>query len=115
MPQCPRTSPSRRLASASSLCRLVIPYTTSTVVPPLTVRSRVSSNPCASPAQSWCLVSIVVVRSVLTSRRPCPLSTLRPTVPSGGGGPAWGGKGAPQPPRLVLERQPRRYVHGQGR
>jgi len=84
-PPCSRTSPSRRRASASSLCRLVIPYTTSTVVSPFSVRSLVSSKPCASPAQSCCFVRMPVSRSVLTSSRPCPLSTLRASEPKGGG------------------------------
>src|SRR5262249_38059911 len=103
-----RVSASSLRASASSSFRLVIPWTTSTVVSPLIVRFRVSSNPWASPGHSPCRVRVAVVRNVRSSRRPCPLSALCATRPGGGAG-AWpaGGKAARHRPGRRLEAEAR--------
>lgn len=84
--QCSRRSASTRAASACWRLRLVIPYTTSTDFLPFSVRSSVSSNPCFRPAHSWFFVRPLVSRSVRTSSRPCPLSTVRATLPAGAAG-----------------------------
>lgn len=56
---------------ASARVRLVSPYTTSTVVTPRAVRSRVSRNTCESPGQSARYsLSQVEVASVRDSTRP---------------------------------------------
>src|SRR5262245_53434018 len=81
MCQCSRSSPNSRAASAVWAVRLVMPWTTSTVVLPFSVRSRVRSKPCFRPGHRWCKVRISVVRSVRFSRRPWPLSPLVATRP----------------------------------
>src|SRR5206468_2152362 len=79
---------------------------TSTVVSPLIVRLRVRSKPWARPGHLWCSVRVVVVRNVLSSSRPCPLSTLRASR-SGGSSGAWpsGGKGGSHRPRCRSEAE----------
>src|SRR5262245_30537857 len=106
MCQWSRTSRSSRAASARPSVRLVIPWTFSTVVLPFSVRSRVSSNACASPGHFGCSVRTVVVRSVRFSRRPCPLSTVVATrfAGSGGAAPSGGKSRGDRPgPGLVAE------------
>src|SRR5262245_7295610 len=109
-----RTRPSRRPAPASSGPRLVIPYTTSTVVSPRSVRCRVSSKPCFSPGRLWCSVRIGVTRKVRRSSRPWDLSVVRATCPGGRGGSS-GGKSRGDGPRRGLEAEPGGHVDGQPR
>src|SRR5262245_50106603 len=114
MPQCPRVSSSNRFASARWGLRLLIPWTTSTVVLPFSVRSRTTSNPCGRPTQSWCFVRIVVVRRVRFSMRPCPLVLVVATCPAGSAT-GWfsGGHGGAAPLGLLLGGAPGRYVGSQ--
>jgi hypothetical protein len=112
--------PISRSASASSSDRLVIPWTTSTVVSPSIVRSRVISNARFIPAHFWRSVSIVVVRNVRLSSRPCPLSADRATRPGtgamGSGGKSRGplsGHGVVGEPGLDVYHQARLIVLGE--
>src|SRR5215212_5129675 len=109
MPQCSRTRSDRRFASASSGLRLVIAYSTSTVVLPCTVRSRVISIPCASPGHFWRRVRIEVERTVRFSTRPCPFSTCECSR-SGDTGGGSGGKSRRNLAGACLEAEPRSYV-----
>jgi hypothetical protein len=96
------------------MLRLVMPYTVSRVVTPWIVRSRVNSNPCFRPAQSWVFVRLVVRRNVRFSCRPCPLSMVVAMLPAGGGtGLPSGGKKRGPLPLLLFPAQARLDVDGQ--
>src|SRR5262249_7361967 len=113
-----QSSRSKPRAVAASACwgeRLLIPWTTSTALTPLTVRSRVTSNPCSRPAHCCPAVKIAVARSVRFSVRPCPLSTVVATRSAGGGGTSSGGSGRRDTPGGVLEGEPGPDVGHQAR
>lgn len=98
-------------AFACLIDRLVIPYTTSTVFFPFTVRSRVIRSPCLSPFHFCPTVRICVVSNVRFSIRPCPFSNVTATRSAGADvGMSSGGSGRRDPPGGLFEGESRLNV-----
>src|SRR5438128_7851658 len=87
-----------------------MPYTTSTVVFPLIVRSRWISKPCCRPGHFACSVSRVVVRNVRRSPRPWFFSTVLAHRFGSTGTSSVGGKSRGDGTRRGFKTEPRANV-----